>query len=392
MQKFVGIEIGNYAVKVIVGQGGKQGEKFSIIGSSAKQSRGISKGSIIDKYKINKSIHRAVDAAERDSETTIESVYVAINGTHITSISKTGEILTHNKRRITEIEIEQIKNSVQEEINLEYPNYTNIYQVPISYTLDDTILTTSPTGLIMKEKLTITYFTVMCFSQHLESIQSSVEDVGVTIEDFIPGPIANSLVTLTEEQKETGCILVDIGSQTTSILIYDEGHPSSLKVFPIGSNNITNEIAINLQVPLKDAESIKMGVVEHEKYKEIQKITENTLKKIFKLIDEHLEEINKSHLLPGGVVISGGSAGLTSINNISTSILKLPTQVIDIKEGEYINKLKLSIHNSAWASVYGAAYFGMLEYRINESLLEISVRKTTHIFRKTIALIKRSLT
>ena len=391
MRKLVGIDIGNYAVKVIVAGQDKRTKKISIIGAGAYHSRGILKGAIIDKNQTSKSIEKAVEQAEKNSGTDIENAFISVGGIHLTSIIKSNEVLVSTQRQITKVDVEKIRDSVSESIQSEYPNHTVIYQVPISYTVDTMEIITDPVGLIVKNQLKIKYFTVVCFNQHLKRIEESVENVGISVDGFLPGPIASSFVTLTQEQKETGCVLVDIGAQTVSILVYDEGVPISLKVFPIGSMSITNSLASNLKISISDAERIKIGVDEHPKMKEAQRTIEERLKEIFKLVAGHLKEIDRFDLLPGGIVISGGSVGITSIKEIATSILKLPTKIINIKDSDRSRKVKIPVHNSAWSAAYGLTIYVSETKEVKEGYGEKFIRIVLGSIKRLLVSIKQNL-
>ena len=103
---------------------------------------------------------------------------------------------------------------------------------------------------------------ITSLKQHLNDLIKVVEEAGVGVEDIVASPVAASLVSLDKVQKNAGCVLINVGSQTTSMIVYEENLPVHLQVFPIGSTDITNDIALGFRVPLDEAERIKKGEIE----------------------------------------------------------------------------------------------------------------------------------
>ena len=156
-----------------------------------------------------------------------------------------------------------------------------------------------------------------------------MESAGVSVDDVVASPLAASYSALTRHQKEVGCVLANIGAGTVSIVVFEEDTPISLEVFPIGSTHITNDIALGLQIPLDEAEKIK---IEYDTSSPISKrklndIIEARLNDIFELIESHLKKINRNGLLPAGIILTGGGSGLFSLEDIAKASLNLPAKV-----------------------------------------------------------------
>ena len=139
------------------------------------------------------------------------------------------------------------------------------------------------------------------------------------MEDVYASPIAGSFVTLTKSQKIAGCVLANLGSETVSIIVFENDIPISLEILPIGSTNITNNIALELKTTLEEAEKIKHGILTSTIYpkKKLDEIVKIQLENIFKLIEAHLKKINRNALLPAGIIISGGGSGITTIKDLA---------------------------------------------------------------------------
>jgi cell division protein FtsA len=172
-------------------------------------------------------------------------------------------------------------------------------------------------------------------------------------------PIAASFVSLTKTQKIAGCVLANIGAETITLVVFENNKPLSLEVFPIGSTDITNDIALGFKIPLEEAEQIKRGGLTPTSYprKKLDEIIEARLSDMFDLIEAHLKKINKSGLLPAGIVITGGGSGIGTIEDFARNALRLPSRV-----GMATNNFKESseqFKDSSWSVAYGLCIFGL---------------------------------
>jgi cell division protein FtsA len=210
-------------------------------------------------------------------------------------------------------------------------------------------------------KLEVKALVITCLEQHLDDLIRAVEEADITFLDATAAPLAASYVALTKAQRMAGCILVNIGAETTSVVVSENGLPVSLEIFPVGSTNITNDIALGLQISLEDAELVKIGEssVQYPR-KRLNDIIENCLEGLFDLILRHLQRIGRNGLLPAGVVLIGGGSRLPSIEEFARSTLELPAKIADIsldlspQNGE---KRRVS-RDAGWFVAYGLCVFG----------------------------------
>ena len=160
-----------------------------------------------------------------------------------------------------------------------------------------------------------------------------------------------------KKQKMVGSGLVNIGSETTSLSIFENGSLVSLHTFGIGSADITNDIALGLKVPLEEAEQIKIGAITGSSYprKKLEEIIFARLSDIFELIEAHLKKIGRNELLPAGIIITGGGSGLTNIEELAKVSLKLPSRIGVVHLGL---QEKQSYRDSTWAVAYGLCILG----------------------------------
>ena len=198
-------------------------------------------------------------------------------------------------------------------------------------------------------------------------------------------PLAGSIVTVTNAEKRAGCVLANIGSETVSIVVFENGAPISLKVLRIGSMDITKDIALGLRVSLEEAEQLKLGAVLGTTYpkKKFDDILSARLTDIFELIDAHLKKLGKDQLLPAGIILSGGGSGIGPIKDIAESALKLPSKTVVLN-----NAQNGKIKDSSWAVSYGLTIWGLTGESAETSAMKNALGK---LFGDVISFFKQFL-
>lgn len=375
----VGIDIGTYQVKVVVVELVKSDNKYvpKIIGRGLYRSKGLRRGYIINKSEVTRSVIQAVRQAEKNSGLKIKKSFVSIGGAGLEGLhSKSATIITRADTEITDIDI---KNTLTEsENNASLLNKKIIHTIPLEYKIDNKKVLGDPLGM-RGEKLKLEILFITCLEQHLRDLVQAVEEAGIEIEDVTASPIAGSFVTLTKSQKIAGCVLANLGAETVSIVVFENNIPISLEVFPIGSSDVTNDIALGLQISLEEAEKIKHGVMTSTVYsqKELEEIVTIRLESIFKLIDAHLKKLGRNELLPAGIVISGGGSGIATINDLAKASLKLPARVAYL---QFLNGSNNKIQDSTWAVAYGLCLMGLTTAE-NQNIIQ-SARTLKNQFKK----------
>ena len=256
-----GIDVGTYQVKVVivrVPQGGKQEHALpQIIGTGYAESRGLRNGYIINETDVVRSVRSAVAQAEKASGVSVKKAYVAIGGIGIDEITSKGEVITSRAdSEITQIDVDKAMQDSEERIMDHIPNRKILHAIPLSYRIDNELVLGKPTGM-RGTKLEVETLFITTFEQHLNDLVTSIENTGIAVEDVMASPLAASFVMLTKAQKRAGCVLANIGAETVSIAVFENSTPISIKIFPIGSNDITNDIALGLKITLEEAEKIK---------------------------------------------------------------------------------------------------------------------------------------
>ncbi|MDD5153032.1 MAG: cell division protein FtsA [Candidatus Pacebacteria bacterium] len=255
----VGIDIGTYQVKVVIAEANPKGLPV-VLGVGSAETKGLRHGYIIHIPDTAKSIRSAIDQAEKASGAKVTEAYLSVGGIGL------GSILSHGSTTITKADLEITKLDIQRAIDSSETaipqgsvlNRRIISVIPLSCKIDGKASLGYPEGA-RGTKLEVKTLFITCLERHFEDIIRAVEEAGVSVIDIVPAPIAASLVTLNKAQKTAGCVLANIGSETVSIVVCENNIPISLEVFPIGSNDITNDIALGLKIPLEEAEKVKLG-------------------------------------------------------------------------------------------------------------------------------------
>lgn len=359
-QRYVtGIDVGTYQVKVVIASDGGSKDSNSmpqIIGTGYAESRGLRNGYIINESDVIRSVRNAVAQAEKASGVKVKRAYISMGGIGLDEMYGCGEAITARADSvITQADIEKAIENSQESIKEKIPNRKVLHEIPLQYTIDGERVHGRPNDL-KGTKLKVDVLFVTAFEQHLNDLIETIESIGIKVDDVIASPIAGGLVMLTKAQKKAGCILANIGAETVSIVVYEDSIPISLKVFPIGSNDVTNDIALGLKIPLDEAEKIKRSGTANTPHpkKKLDEIVSARLTEIFELIDAHLQKIKRDGLLPAGIILTGGGSGITTVQDLAGALLRLPSKVATLDPSQ-----NGKVHDSTWAVCYGLCICSM---------------------------------
>jgi len=358
----VGIDIGTYQIKVVVVENVRENgrDNFKIIGTGFAESKGLRHGYIINSGDTARSLSIAIAEAEKTSNIKIKRAFLSIGGIGVGStISHGSIIIPRADSEITEIDIKNVLSIAESEIpsNISI-NKKIIHTIPISYKIDGRVVLGRPIGM-KGIKFEVKALFVTCLEHHLQDLIDTVEDLGIEVVNIMASPLAGSLVVLNKTQKIAGCVLANIGSETVSIVVFENNMPISLEVFPIGGTDITNDIALGLKIPLEEAEDIKINDGHENIYpkKRLEEIIIARLSDIFDLIESHLKKIGRSGLLPAGIILTGGTSGVSTIEDLAKATLKLPSKLGAMNFNTNIKNCQ--IKDSSWSVSYGLCIWGL---------------------------------
>ena len=354
-----GIDVGTYQVKVVIVSNTNDAETRGmpqIIGTGYAESRGLRNGYIINESDVVRSVRNAVAQAEKASGVKVKRAYISMGGIGLDEIHSRGEAITSRADSIiTQVDIDKAIEMSEESIQEKIPNRKVIHSIPLQYTIDGEKVHGRPHDL-KGTKIEVDVLFVTAFDQHLNDLVTAIESIGITVDDIMASPLAGSLVMLTKAQKRAGCVLANIGAETVSIVVFENNTPMSLKVFPIGANDITNDIALGLKVTLDEAEKIKRGGMTSIPYskKKLDEIISARLSDIFELIDSHLRKIKRDGLLPAGVILTGGGSVTASVQDLARVALRLPSKIATLDPAQ-----NGKVRDASWAVGYGLCIWGM---------------------------------
>lgn len=353
-----GIDIGSSRVKAIIAEEQDNGAAPKIVGTGLAESKGIHLGYVSDIKEAAESISVAVRQAEKTAKTKIKRAFISIGGIGLGGLTSLGSAV--NSRADLEITSREMKEALEAAESTLTPSATInrriINTIPVEWKVDGKTVWGRVEGL-RGQKLEVKALFITCLEHHIEDLIKAVELAGIEVVDVVVGPIASSFVTLSKKQMRAGCLLANIGAETLSIMVFENGAPLSIEVFPIGSNAVTNDIALGLKVSLEEAESIKLGSLTRSTYprKKLDEIISARLYDCFELIQAHLKKISRNELLPAGIIITGGGACLPNIKSYAEESLGLPASLASIHFG---GEEKAGAKDSLWSTAYGLAVFG----------------------------------
>lgn len=348
----VGLDVGTWAVRCVVGHVDSPSQSPTIIGVAEEPGRGLRKGNVVDLTEVAQAVDKALEAAERQSGHPITEASVSINGTHLVGLKSTGVIAVgatgHEINQDDLARVEEAAAVVQLPANREILDVT-----PINYKLDNQSGIKDPLGMT-GVRLEVEAYMLTALGPHLKNLEKSVQMSETQPRQVIVAGLAAAKTALTDMQKENGVALVDIGGTTTSVVVYEEGELLHLGVLPYGGVNITNDLAIGLKTDLAVAEKVKLehGVageqartdkkktasVKHAKQtydfamEEVDEIIEARLEEIFDEVNKELKKAGRQAKLPGGVVLTGGSVQLSGLAEYAKEALSLNVKLAPASE------------------------------------------------------------
>lgn len=342
-----GLDVGTEKVCAVIGQK-VEDEGIDIVGIGTAKTNGLRKGMVIDIEETISSISRALEDAEKMAGRTCDTVYVGIGGAHIQSSNSKGVIPV--SRADGEITQEDVDKVIEAARAVSVPaNREIIHVVPRLYTVDGQEGIHDPVGMT-GTRLELEANVISGSTPVIKNLSKSIFQSGLTIAELVLNPLASGEFLLTKRQKEAGTAIVDIGAGTTGLAVFEEGDVMHSAILPVGSNSLTNDIAIGLKISIDAAEQIKkeFGYAKSEGFSEedeidlskidksekttaskqyIAQIIEARLSEIFSLINKELAKVNREANLPAGVHFCGGGAKLHGLVEAAKEQLRLPAQL-----------------------------------------------------------------
>lgn len=394
----VGLDIGTTKICAVVGE--VSGDEINIIGIGTYPSIGLRKGVVVNIESTVTSIKKAIEEAELMAGCEISSVYAGIAGGHITGFNSRG-IVAVKGSEITQLDVNRVIDAARA---VAIPmDREVIHVIPQEFIVDEQDGIQNPVGMAgVRLEAKIHIVTGAVTSAH--NIVKCANRSGLDVCDIILEPLASGEAVLTEEEKELGTALLDLGGGTTDLAIFSNKNIRHTFVLALGGNNLTNDIAIGLRAPHAEAEKIKIKygtcstrTISDEETIEVPgmagckprklprqilgEIIEPRMEEIFALIKREIYRAEMENVITAGVVITGGAALLEGVTEIAESIANLPTR---LGKPQGISGLVDVVNNPMFATGVGLVLYGAK----NRNTKKFRIRDT-NIFNRIINRMKR---
>jgi cell division protein FtsA len=369
----VGLDIGTSKVVSIVGEVSPEGS-VEIVGIGSHPSRGLKKGVVVNIESTVQSIQRSVEEAELMAGCQIHSVYAGIAGSHIRSLNSHG-IVAIRDREVFQPDIDRVIDAAQA---VAIPADQKILHIlPQEYVIDTQEGVKEPLGM-SGVRLEAKVHLVTCAINAAQNIEKCIRKCGLEVEDVILEQLASGLSVLTEDEKELGVCLVDIGGGTTDIAVFTDGAIRHTAVIPIAGDQVTNDIAMALRTPTQNAEEIKIKYAcalaslagENEIIKvpgvgergdrdlsrqALTEVVEPRYDELFTLVQAELRRSGFEDLVAAGVVLTGGSSKIEGVVELAEEIFHMPVRV---GKPQGVTGLTDIVRNPIYSTAVGLLLYG----------------------------------
>ncbi len=340
----VGLDIGTSKVVALVGEVGADG-RLEVIGVGSHASRGLKKGVVVNIESTVQSIQHAIDEAERSSGCSVHSVFTGIAGSHIRSLNSHGIVPIRDKE-VTPADVDRV---IEAAGAVAIPTDQKVLHIlPQEFLIDHQEGIREPVGM-SGVRLEARVHMVTGAVSAAQNIAKCVERCSLEVDDIILQPLASARAVLTDDEKELGVCLVDIGGGTTDIAVFVSGAIRHTAVIPIAGDQVTNDIAVAFRTPTQHAEEIKRAyacalaslaspdeVVEVPSVGErgprgvsrqtLAGVVEPRYEELFQLVREELRRSGFEDMVAAGIVLTGGSSQMPGAVELAEEIFQMPVR------------------------------------------------------------------
>jgi cell division protein FtsA len=376
----VGLEIGTSKVCAVVGEQAPDGA-LNIIGLGQARSRGVRKGEIADPKQAEEDVRNAIVEAEKMADAEISNVYLGVTGGHIRGFNNRGvHPVVSADREISADDVQDVVKNAKA-INLPNENHV-IHAIRQHFFVDGQDGITNPVGML-GSRLEVDVHVVHGNTNRIQNAIRLVKGLQLEVNAVVFNGLAASLALLSNEQKELGALVIDIGGGTTDYVVYVSGVIKHTGVLAIGGDHVSNDLAYGLKVPLSRAEKLKLehgSAIADETINgqtvtitnefglplksvnvgHLQRIMSLRLEEMFQLIAQDLEQAGLFDYLRAGVVLTGGGARIPHIAKLAETSLQMP---VSIGKTNSISGLKSALDQPEFAAAIGLVKFGSFETR-----------------------------
>jgi len=367
------IDVGTTKVGTIMAELTDEGA-MRVVGVGIMPSSGMHKGMVVNINEAKESIRESVKKAEQTCGYRVESAFVGVTGRHVSSLNNRGVVtITRNDRMVRSDDLRRVVQSAQ---SIKVPSDRRLLHViPRTYAVDGQSMVKNPLGM-HGFRLDVETHVITAAVSSVQNLAKCIRGVGIDIEELVLEPLASAEAVLTEDEKQAGVILADIGGGTTDIAVFREGSIWHTAVLPVAGYQLTRDIAIGLGLPFDVAEQMKkqygsvMPVYESKmdmantmvgdghraSYQDLCDILRARVEEILRLTLLELPQSEYKAIVPAGLVVTGGSSNLSGIDVLGRDILHIPVRV-----GTPVNIQGISdaLRDPAYATGVGLLLWGI---------------------------------
>lgn len=371
---FVGLDIGTSMVRCVVGMlDPTGGNTLSIIGHGSAPNMGMRKGVVVHVDDTAEAIVRALTEAERISGVAINHATVNVNGAHVNGLDSKGVIAISAANSQITLEDRLRVEEAATVVNFP-PNREIIQFFAKNYSLDGQRNIKDPVGM-HGVRLEVDAHIVTAATPNVRSLDMALDKAGINLRRHTVSSLASAEAVLSRQQKEAGTLLLDIGAGTTNLIVVEDGEVHHIAVIGIGGTHITNDLAIGLKTDLDIAEKTKIehaqlgspkkttavvavGNIHHSfAMSDVVMITEARVEELLEYVDKELRKIRRFRKLPGGIVLTGGTAKLPGVASFTKEKLQLATRVGSLQP---ISGLVEAVEDVSYTTSVGLMLLDML--------------------------------
>src|SRR6186997_366221 len=369
----VGLDIGTSKIVAIVSEITPEGA-LNVIGLGTQPARGLKKGVVVNIEATMASIQRVLEEAELMADCAITEVYTGIAGSHIKSLNSSGMVAIKEKE-VTQSDIDRVIETAKA---IAMPNDQQILHIlPQEFIIDGQDDVREPLGM-SGVRLEVDVHIVTGAVSAVENVTKCIRRCGLDVRDVILQPLASATAVLSDDEKDLGVCLIDIGGGTSDIAVYAGGAIRHTAVIPIAGDQVTNDIAMTLRTPTKEAEELKVrygcalrqladpndiievpGVGERAPRKlsrpMLAEVIEPRIEELYSLVQQELRRSGFEELLSSGIVITGGSAMLQGMAELGEEVFHLPCR---IGTPSYMGGLADVVRSPRYATAVGLLQHG----------------------------------
>jgi cell division protein FtsA len=377
----VGLDIGTSKIAAIVAEMKPEGG-FEVVGMGSSPSRGLKKGVVVNIESTVNAIQRALEEAELMADCKIRDVWTGIAGSHIRSFNSHGMVAIKD-REVAQSDVDRVVETAKA---IPIPTDQQILHVlNQEFVIDGQEDVREPLGM-SGVRLEVKVHIVTGAVSAAQNIMKCVRRCGLEVNDLILQPLASSMAVLSEDEKDLGVCLVDIGGGTSDIAVFTQGAIRHTAVIPIAGDQITNDIAMALRTPTKEAEEIKRrygcalreladpqemvevpGVGERSSKKmsrqTLSEVVEPRVEELYSLVQAELRRSGFEELLSSGIVITGGSAGMQGMVELGEEVFHMPVR---LGLPSYAGGLAEVIRNPRYSTGVGLLMAGISQHQRNQ--------------------------